>query len=1051
MTTRSGGITVFLAVICLILLAFVATIVDVTRYHIVIAQSERALYLSSQSILSYYDRRLKDQYGLFGLDINVVDIDEVMAKSLEGRKKHVSYQDFQIMSTGQFQDISIVQDQLLSFMAYRMPGILLEPVLEQLNLLSKTAKTQELLEEQKVVVERSEGILLDFENLRSAIDGFSIQKGQFMMRDHPTYVKQLITDNKQDDEEEIAQSDIGHLLKKSKLDMTTFFGDLYNKETVFLAQIAGLDQQLMHYHNKNEEILKAEALLLDLIEDEVADEETIYWQQVQIVRIKQSRDEVEASISEAVSQINQYRVFIDREVKAFIDKIFFDNNALSIKYKNQEALNLIKAIGQEAESLIADIQMFKLKIEGDSDNYIQEAYQGSLHQLEQLETELDMESLALSTHNNLSLMEEILEHNIVILNSAQLEVENLLHYCENLNLLQQQQITPLVSRVNALRIDTIKLYEPTEMDERMTRVINSEIIEALPTYETGIKEWVSQVGVFKDKLKAYHTGLYFDYSSMDVEIEDSFFSQISEGVEGLKEQLDITKLVGAYGLEDLSLDEERPSQRIGGNQTHLSGIDLNIFSGFGIQLNQIGEETWEQILLGEYAMGMFSTYVGATHEEALTLTRYDKSSHYLSGEIEYILSGKKNQQESVLSVISDIMLVRVLCNTIHIISNHEKRLMVNQLAQAIAGWWTAGVGAILIAGVIALLWAMLESFVDTAVLLRGERVAFIKTASSWYTGFSGGWQQLMAVGIEEAEKASIKMVDWMSTGLKTKIGDVTESIRQTSSDSLALWWEESVHQLVEEVIWTQEAQQDSFDNQIQAYLDSCIKNKLGGLELPQITSDEGRVTGGVEEALMKQMREVVREMLMTKGEVKQVSLVEAVSLKNDVLEQFAPAIDEIKANIVIEGKAMIETEIEKLTSVVQIEIENGIDHYTTLGKDALKGRLNEAKKKLMTRKNEVSNDMKLASFIPGLSYDDYCRMFLFAQQDKNLKILRMLDLIEANMRQVSGDPTYDILSLYTGIEIETEIQIVPLFVDFTENYWGTGSLYKRKVGAFFDY
>lgn len=86
MTSRSGGITVFLAMTCLVLLAFVATIIDVTRYHIAIAQSERALYLSTQSMLSYYDRSLKDHYGLFGLDFNALDLDEVIEKMSEGAK-----------------------------------------------------------------------------------------------------------------------------------------------------------------------------------------------------------------------------------------------------------------------------------------------------------------------------------------------------------------------------------------------------------------------------------------------------------------------------------------------------------------------------------------------------------------------------------------------------------------------------------------------------------------------------------------------------------------------------------------------------------------------------------------------------------------------------------------------------------------------------------------------------------------------------------------------------------------------------------------------------
>lgn len=132
----------------------------------------------------------------------------------------------------------------------------------------------------------------------------------------------------------------------------------------------------------------------------------------------------------------------------------------------------------------------------------------------------------------------------------------------------------------------------------------------------------------------------------------------------------------------------------------------------------------DRLLFGEYC-GRFLTSF---------LSEEDKEVKY---ELEYLVSGKKTDEENLKQTVTNVLMVREGMNLIHILSDSQKREEAKALAALIAG----SVGLAPLTGIVAFfvmsIWALGEAIADVKMLLEGKKVAFLKSRDTWKLSLNG--------------------------------------------------------------------------------------------------------------------------------------------------------------------------------------------------------------------------------------------------------------------------------------------------------------------------
>lgn len=132
----------------------------------------------------------------------------------------------------------------------------------------------------------------------------------------------------------------------------------------------------------------------------------------------------------------------------------------------------------------------------------------------------------------------------------------------------------------------------------------------------------------------------------------------------------------------------------------------------------------DRILFGEYC-GRFLTSF---------LSKEEKEVRY---ELEYLISGKKTDEENLKQTVSDILMIREGMNLIHILSDSQKQ----EEARALAGLITGAVGLVPLTGIVAFfimsVWALGEAILDIKMLLEGKKVVFLKSRDTWKLSLDG--------------------------------------------------------------------------------------------------------------------------------------------------------------------------------------------------------------------------------------------------------------------------------------------------------------------------
>ena len=139
----------------------------------------------------------------------------------------------------------------------------------------------------------------------------------------------------------------------------------------------------------------------------------------------------------------------------------------------------------------------------------------------------------------------------------------------------------------------------------------------------------------------------------------------------------------------------------------------------------------EKLLVNEYYLSLFSSY-DLNCPRALDPLNRMETERILKGEIEYVLTGKTTEKESMNWITLELLALRLPTNLMALLSDTEKMRSISNYTLALPQpWRTVAFTAVLTA------WATAESYLDVMALLQGEGLSLIKSPTEWHLDLEG--------------------------------------------------------------------------------------------------------------------------------------------------------------------------------------------------------------------------------------------------------------------------------------------------------------------------
>lgn len=784
-----GSVSIFLSCVLLTLIVFTCTIVDMTRIHVGRIQAERALSLASESILASYDSQLQSQYGIFAKDFSseetiLSDLNRYTLSALNPSTITTTSNVFNSFSHPIASGFTLYEDQLspmilssrqalinseevkeqiLDYMAYRAPFIALEPFLEKMGMLNKASKTSEIIGQKNDVISEIHTLEVGFYDLEMLIDGIEIDGayGSIVMDSqgnpslYPNYIKKLVTKDVYSlpiyTENEIPLESyrdrlnqniwlIDQTLSQYKSNITSSghvfsailmnykrLQELIEQIEINALSIARVQQEIDRLTMNEDEYVDSFArnqlqnVLSELHEEaeELAHQKEIVEQAYHqgVVSFNAMDDTLYASYLPQIQNLTQTYVSLE--------------NKYGLKGMIEEALLQIELIKAKTPDIATHIKELKVAVVKGEDTYIEGTTQSIQEEIKKYEKLLGLnDDGSMNIVNNLYSMETTLQENLVVLS----EID------ENIRALENSR-----SLLQTFWYQQNKQILSDDLLNEILQELHFSYDQQLPMSPTTEREILAHLDAIEASLDGYSRELYFDYSTMDLKLSKPFdyddFVKASEGMfPGIDlPQLDI-KLTGDHlPSKLLSATEKEPYKGI-------RSINIEASSHYLDQLKRLGEgiskdllKLKDELYLNEYILGMFKMATDNLSDEegkkveAMTFSHFPKDEHYLNYEVEYILFGNPVDATNLLESVATLFAVRIALNLIALLLDYDRMSTIRSVSDAVAGWWSLGIGSIIMTSVLTLIWAMLESVSDVQNLLKGERVPILKNSDTWKT------------------------------------------------------------------------------------------------------------------------------------------------------------------------------------------------------------------------------------------------------------------------------------------------------------------------------
>lgn len=968
-----GSMSVFTALIILLLIAFMLSIYDYTRLHMIQLQALGNYHLASEYLLSQYDPVMFQEYGLLagksGAETEMA-FDEYLSKSFypDEAKKADYFMDYILepqttsRSVGFMEPESYTYDidyipfldasfsnpkvAILDYMEPREKYLFARNWLDDFDFFSKTTKTGTVLQEKNDLVRGLDSLESFKRQLYQLIDGITVhENGEWEFNTSAAYVRKI-----------------------SAVDGVNYDYFPENLRVLMMNNVLFLRREFKYFREDMDNIegymdqlFRDDAF--EVIEMDGEDGEVVYFYAPQPI------------IQEAITDLE----VIDAYFSEYVDAL---DDVLALKQVHIDILDVIHNYEQVTLEHIYEIDNFLMKT-GSNEDLMRSAVLSVESDLMELKNELSSKTLSLKTADNLGVIKEQIEKNLGLLSAAE-------PYADVLK-------ASLSEGIYGVFLAYLSESDFSDIEKGiLSDMMDGSFLQTDQVVQVRTME--NLFGFMFSFLEGYDTDILLDYRGLNNE-------NVNSGKYTKKEEeaasWDIGQLVFQNGSdfpEDrVSFDEQLLPSRIylsdgavDSGQTDSTHGDLSTGDWFAVQFNK----NLDSLMINQYAIEMFSNFARQNDVNAKALNGFRVNDRPMKYETEYIIGGSLNERENVDLVMQYLFSMRTVLNMIHLGIDHDKRLMIMNLAQGIAGWWTGGVGAIVFAVIVAAFWALLESVADVFMLTSGEDVPLIKTSMTWYTALDGNLMELFDGGVRRLENESIQLYEKS----KEAITKIVEELNLEITEPM----EELIHILAsgkQEVIDQEKLAFDEERLKVESFVDQCIYDLMDGHiqdmnDLPRYDGDEY-----ISDVADDMMREIAGEFFLEK----EMELVDIIRLKEKVMEDYSESYDSFFLKVMDEAERSYNKVMQIQLEGLKIIVEKAADEKVNLGKKSYHDIADQVKANYLGEvKKPESVDAKI--FIPSFTYEGYLMLILSLPiVDEKMKVARMMDLIQMNLQEVYGD------------------------------------------------
>lgn len=666
--------------------------------------------------------------------------------------------------------------QILEFMKYRAPQVAIEPFLQQIGMISKASKTSEVLVQKNEIAQSIGLIESELYELQRLIEGIEFdEKGTIVLDStgqpsiYNNYIKRLITaDNYESPiytydmipnypmvnqlNNNAHYIDTNLLAIKSNMQCCEkAIANIFEKYRTYKEKYLlsdSLDQQINALVNEYQSLW-----IMEDYEGRAKDLETLIFS---ISMLRSEKQELLSTLkilySDMIDQALQFNIYQDNLWNFHMpclgmlvdeynesDKLF---GYIGIHEMALEHINNIKSLSLTVQD---DINSFKEMLENKDNQYIEETCESIREELKDYENRLGLNTDDdTSIINNIHYMDTIIEDNLILLKELEYEINDVINCKTSLETYWFNQNVNVNDEYLIQEILNLK----DEQNENIIQVVYDNSIVLDNSFAENI---IALLDTIEMELDYYSRDLQFDFSAMATSLDKDF--NYEDFVDAAGNMLPGIPFVDKYLM---IVDDNLPSNIIS-TQVHQDSeevsetIDiersnnfLESFQKLGNMMSKFLTDVRDTVYVNEYIIGMFKSAtdnikdVNNQKKENLTLNNFSKDLHYLDYEVEYVLFGDSVDYVNLVAAISVIFGIRVALNIIHLVSDMDKMNIITNIANAIAGWWTLGVGSIIITIVLTLIWAIAESIADIKTLLDGEKVPLLKNKMTWETDIFNG-------------------------------------------------------------------------------------------------------------------------------------------------------------------------------------------------------------------------------------------------------------------------------------------------------------------------
>ncbi len=734
---KQASITVYLTLILLLVVSILCTVVESTRIKGARGVGKSALTASVDSFYSLYQRELYDSYRIFGYNMNgesgettEEQIIEEISTYMEENLKGVELDSLEVSNIAMLTDYGgeLFLNQVLSFMKYSAPGIVIKEVLEKFNLYESSEDTSEVMEKKLDTQESLGELSKDMLKLMSQVEGIDTDEngvrvtkaGAIKVKN--TFAKRIVAEapsmnalginkeivynslsNKYFNISSVLQSSVGYCDKAVVCNDT--IESLEKQKEVLEKEKSELEATIASQPKEPEtDDSKAEGGTQEGGDSQGEGESTS--ESAEEIRLK----EVEAAISSVSSSIRTETKSLDQYITSLKDnKEDIRNAIVSTGNRIADALNTITRIEGKSKEISKEVDGYEEVVEGKKEEIGEELYNEFKEDIVEMKEYLGMQdnSDSLSASSAVSMRPTLIE-NKSILDSI-------------------------------YSTSSYTITKESESLEGYKKVLQSN----------------------KQLLSGYQVStLKFDYSTLVIEPEvespvDHILSLFTEGIlslvvddmdsisDGSIKEENLPSLLASIKAEEPESDCESILEGCKDNQ-----YNSDIKNMFAVD-NSVANDLVEQLLLNQYQMDFFGEYTQSDKEQSgdnsklneksissgiespNELKGSEKEAKTLQYELEYIISGHNTDKENLSSVGTKLILMRTLMNFIYVYTDKEKNTSAYATAAALVGFTCLAPLVTLIKVVILLVWAMLEALVDTYALLDGRSVPLFKSKATF--------------------------------------------------------------------------------------------------------------------------------------------------------------------------------------------------------------------------------------------------------------------------------------------------------------------------------